>query len=164
MFLTFVFLVVLFVSRMLWSYQGTDLMLRPDGAGIWSVHMATRASLQRSYYAKTKKDFIYNDILTILNAAHTAGLKGKIVLESHLFGTLASRMAEIARLQSLFPHWQYDQRLRAKPLGQIYAWRLTKLRGALFERLENQGKKISDAKKVPMRATDPVGIVEITIC
>jgi len=145
-----------FISRHMWSYKKTNMMLRPDGAGVWSIHMGPLASALPFYYARTPLGFIASGTVDILTAASAAKFKGKIVLESHLFGSQASRLAEIARLSAIFPIWHYSQRISPKPLGEFNARRLTKLRAAL---LKHHNKKIP----APLSKYNPIGIIEITI-
>jgi hypothetical protein len=90
--------VIYFAQGYLWSFPDTQMMLRADGAGRWSIHMAPIVSIVPWIYAKVPSDCIPKGAAAILRAAKANGFTGVIVLKSHMIGLEEKRKEQVAAL------------------------------------------------------------------
>jgi len=152
------------------SYKKTNMMLRIDSPGKWSIHMGAFVSLCPIYYALMPKNFISEGEVTILKAAKSSGLSGVIILKSHLYGDTKFRRKRVIQLISeLGPGYDFSEKNGDESLGLLFSIWLTILRNFLFLRInivrccQNSGGIIPTKKFCPLKASVPVGIILISI-
>lgn len=153
----------------LWSYKDTDMMLRADGRGQWSIHMATVITLNPWRYASTPRLLIPKGEFAILHAAKLRGLVGTVTLESHLYGKSKAWRRKIKKLYKAFPEWRYEVETGKKYLHPVNAFWLSVLRGFLLRRVNRErlatggAKKQIDIGKGRLTTKTPVGTIRIII-
>jgi hypothetical protein len=161
--------IVVFLFWMYWRfapYHDTNMMLRADGAGRWSIHMGIAVTLFPCKYARVPKNHIADGETRILQGARDNNLKGTITLESHLYGSKDQREEKIKLLKAEFENWDYKSRQRKKNLGSMNAAWLSLLRWSLFSRINKERlptRKEQIIIKDDLTKKTPVGIIEIII-
>ncbi|WP_296947924.1 hypothetical protein [uncultured Massilia sp.] len=149
-------------------YKCTNMMLRPDGEGRWSIHMGPAVSMNPLHYAFTRKNMIDEGESIILSAALRHGLTGVVTLESHLYGTTEMRRRKIEALRDRFPELTYVERGGNETVNKFDAYWLSVLRWCLLTRVNlqrrwNGNRNLIDKSRGRITSATRVGAIEIRI-
>jgi len=136
------------------GYPGARMMIRPDGAGMWSLHMGPLVSAFSYIYAKLPKDFMQEGAIKILKKAESCGFSGIVILESHILADASKRAKIIEELSINFPYWQMWDCMSREKLKRFDAWALTRHRNALM-------KKIDKPAGPPLESGTTLGMIVI---